>query len=59
MIVLMSLIFNCLGRTTALKGGVDRPTVFEPQTQRAASLAATPQTHPLATIHAPMPQLTV
>jgi hypothetical protein len=57
MIVLMSLIFNPLWRNFAFTGGLDRPTVPEAQAQRAALLAATPQTHPLAPIHAPTPQL--
>lgn len=59
MFVLMSLILTCLQRCFALFDGMDRPSVPATRVQRAAKPVATPQSLPLAPIHAPMPRLTV
>ncbi len=59
MFVLMSLILTCLQRCFALFDGTDQPSVPATRAQRAATSAATPQTVPIAPIHAPTPQLTI
>jgi hypothetical protein len=59
MFVLMSLIFTCLQRCYALFDGMDRPSVSATRAQRATQPAATPQSLPLALIHAPTLRLTI
>ena len=59
MFVLMSLILTCLRRCFALFDGMDRPSVPATRAQRAASAVVTPQSLPLAPIHAPTLRLTI
>ncbi|PHM21410.1 MAG: hypothetical protein CK604_03185 [Curvibacter sp. PD_MW3] len=59
MFVLMSLILTCLQRCFALFDGMDRPSVPATRAQRAANPVATPQSLPLAPIHAPTLRLTI